>query len=171
MNSDISKRISARSLPNRNCARDRATSVFPTPVGPKNRNDPTGRSGFFSPARERRIARAKAEIAGRCDTTRLCSSASMRRSFRCSSSFREVTGMPVQRAMTSSTSSRVTLAVTIASSVLRALTSSYDVRDQSFNCASQSSRFPCSRRTRNFTRAPASSMTSIALSGRNRSGM
>jgi hypothetical protein len=38
---------------------------LPTPVGPRNRNEPTGRSGFFSPARERLIARASAEIAGR----------------------------------------------------------------------------------------------------------
>ena len=65
MNSDMSKRIIARSLPNRNCASDRATSVLPTPVGPRNRNEPTGRSGFFKPARERRMARASAEIAGR----------------------------------------------------------------------------------------------------------
>ena len=54
-----------RSLANRNCANDRATSVLPTPVGPKNRKEPTGRKGFLSPARERLMARASAEIAGR----------------------------------------------------------------------------------------------------------
>ena len=63
MNSDISKRIRDFSLPNRNSANARATSVFPTPVGPRNRNEPAGRLGDFSPARERRIARASAEIA------------------------------------------------------------------------------------------------------------
>ena len=56
--SDMSKRINARSLPKRNCASERATSVLPTPVGPKKRNEPTGRSGFFRPARERRMVRA-----------------------------------------------------------------------------------------------------------------
>lgn len=59
----MSKRTSERSLPKRNSARQRATSVFPTPVGPRNRKLPTGRFGFFSPARDRRMARADAEIA------------------------------------------------------------------------------------------------------------
>src|SRR5436309_9524533 len=63
MNSDMSKRISDFSLPNRNSARARATSVLPTPVGPRNRNEPDGRLGDFKPARERRIARERAEIA------------------------------------------------------------------------------------------------------------
>ena len=65
MNSLMSKRISARSEPKRYSASVRATSVLPTPVGPRNKNDPTGRLGFFNPARERRMARAKADIAGR----------------------------------------------------------------------------------------------------------
>ena len=63
MNSDMSKRTSDFSLPNRNCARARATSVLPTPVGPRNRNEPAGRFGLFRPARERRMARASAMIA------------------------------------------------------------------------------------------------------------
>ena len=63
MNSDMSKRISDFSLPNMNCARVRATSVLPTPVGPRNRNEPMGRLGLFRPARERRMARASAEMA------------------------------------------------------------------------------------------------------------
>ncbi len=33
----------ARSSSNRNSARARASSVFPTPVGPRNRNEPIGR--------------------------------------------------------------------------------------------------------------------------------
>ena len=172
MNSDMSKRMSARSLLNKNCASERATSVLPTPVGPRNRNDPTGRSGFFKPARDRRIARASAEIAGRCEMTRLCSSISVRNSFCVSSSLSELTGMPVQRAITSSTSSRVTSAETIASSsgcIRKFDVSPYD-RDHSFS-SFQSARLPCSRLTRSFTRAPASSITSMALSGRKRSGM
>src|SRR5882672_169580 len=57
MYSDISKRTSDFSLPNKNSARRRATSVLPTPVGPRNRKQPTGRPGALSPARLRRIAR------------------------------------------------------------------------------------------------------------------
>ena len=105
MNSDMSKRISARSLPNRNAASDRATSVLPTPVGPRKRNEPTGRPGAFKPARERRMARASAEIALSWLMMRLCSSSSMRRSLDISSSLMDVTGTPVQRATTSSMSS------------------------------------------------------------------
>jgi hypothetical protein len=63
MYSDMSKRISAWSLPNRKFASARASSVLPTPVGPRNTKLPTGRAGFFSPARERRMARDNAEIA------------------------------------------------------------------------------------------------------------
>ena len=47
MNSDISKRISAFSEPNRNCASVRAISVLPTPVGPRNRKLPIGRAGIL----------------------------------------------------------------------------------------------------------------------------
>jgi hypothetical protein len=54
MNSDMSNRISDFSLPNRKSASARATSVFATPVGPRNRNEPAGRFGDFRPARERR---------------------------------------------------------------------------------------------------------------------
>src|SRR5438552_18024517 len=63
MNSDISNRISDFSLPDRNAASDLAISVFPTPVGPRNRNEPAGRCGDFKPARDLRIARASALIA------------------------------------------------------------------------------------------------------------
>ena len=81
MNSLMSKRISARSLPKRYSAIERATSVLPTPVGPRKRNEPTGRCGFLSPARERRIARARAEIAFRCETMRSCKAFSIESSF------------------------------------------------------------------------------------------
>jgi hypothetical protein len=42
-----------------NCASVRATSVLPTSVGPRKRNEPMGGFGFFRPARERRMARAR----------------------------------------------------------------------------------------------------------------
>ena len=80
MYSDMSKRISAWSLPNRKLASARASSVLPTPVGPRNTKLPTGRFGFFSPARERRIAREIAEMAFSWLITRRCSSVSMRSS-------------------------------------------------------------------------------------------
>ena len=80
MYSDMSKRMSAFSLPNRNCASARASSVLPTPVGPRNMKLPTGRFGFFSPARERRMARDTAEIAFSWLMTRRWSSCSIRRS-------------------------------------------------------------------------------------------
>ena len=43
MYSDMSKRTRLFSLPNRKPASARATSVLPTPVGPRNRNEPAGR--------------------------------------------------------------------------------------------------------------------------------
>ncbi len=104
MYSDMSKRISAWSLPNRKFASARASSVLPTPVGPRNTKLPIGRFGFLSPARERRIARASAEIAFSCETTRLCSSSSIRRSLSPSSWLIEVSGTPVHFDTTSSIS-------------------------------------------------------------------
>ena len=56
MYSDMSMRIIARSSSNMNSASARASSVLPTPVGPRNRNEPIGRLGSLSPARPRRTA-------------------------------------------------------------------------------------------------------------------
>ena len=44
-----------RSSSKRNSARALATSVFPTPVGPRKRNEPIGRLGSLSPARVRQV--------------------------------------------------------------------------------------------------------------------
>src|SRR6266849_740344 len=55
MNSDISKRTSDFSLPNMNWASVRATSVLPTPVASKKKNEPMGSFGFFTPAPLRRF--------------------------------------------------------------------------------------------------------------------
>ena len=63
MYSDMSKRMSALSLPKRKFASARASSVLPTPVGPRKMKLPTGRFGFFNPARDRRMARDTAEMA------------------------------------------------------------------------------------------------------------
>ena len=55
MYSDMSMRTRFFSLSNRASARVLASSVLPTPVGPRNRKEPMGRSGSAMPARERRM--------------------------------------------------------------------------------------------------------------------
>src|SRR5882672_4424602 len=56
MYSDMSRRTSACSLSKRNSASARASSVFPTPVGPRKMNEPIGRFGSLMPARARSTA-------------------------------------------------------------------------------------------------------------------
>ena len=56
MYSDMSIRIIACSSSNRNSASARASSVLPTPVGPRKMKLPIGSFGSESPARDRRIA-------------------------------------------------------------------------------------------------------------------
>ena len=116
MYSDMSKRTSAFWWSKRNSARRRATSVFPTPEGPRKMKEPIGRFGFLTPRRERRIARLIAPIARSWPITRFLSVSSMWRSFSASSIWRDVTGMPVQLEMISSTSARVT-STAVASSL------------------------------------------------------
>src|SRR5437763_34032 len=70
MYSDMSIRTMARSSSNRNSARARASSVFPTPVRPRKSKLARGRLGSCSPARARRIASATACSACSCPTTR-----------------------------------------------------------------------------------------------------
>src|SRR5260370_1120528 len=81
MYSDMSMRTIASWESNMNSASARASSVLPTPVGPRNKNDPIGRSGSCSPARERRSALATASIATSWPTTRSCRRSSMWTSF------------------------------------------------------------------------------------------
>jgi hypothetical protein len=71
MYSDMSTRISAVSSSNRNAASALVSSVLPTPVGPRNMNEPIGRFGSWSPARARRTAVETASTASRCPMTRL----------------------------------------------------------------------------------------------------
>ena len=91
-----------------NSASALASSVLPTPVGPRKRKVPIGRSGSARPARERRSAVATASIASSWPTTRSWRRSSMCRSFSVSPSSKRLTGMPVQRATTSPTSSAST---------------------------------------------------------------
>ena len=60
----------ARSSSNMNSASARASSVFPTPVGPRKTNEPIGRFGSWSPDRARRSALATASTALSWPTTR-----------------------------------------------------------------------------------------------------
>ena len=70
MYSDMSRRIMERSSSNRNSASARASSVFPTPVGPRKINEPIGRLGSESPARFRRMEFATRSSAESCPITR-----------------------------------------------------------------------------------------------------
>ena len=74
MYSDISTRIIACSEPKTVSASALDSSVLPTPVGPRNKKEPIGLAGSFSPTRPRLIAFATASTASSWPITRLCSS-------------------------------------------------------------------------------------------------
>ena len=105
MYSDMSTWIIASSSPKRNSASVRASSVFPTPEGPRKMNEPVGRFGSLIPARARRIDLDTAMIASCWPMTRLWSSSSMRMSFCDSASVSLKTGMPVHMETMSAISS------------------------------------------------------------------
>src|SRR6266545_1986976 len=96
MYSDMSKRTSAFWLSNRNSARRRATSVLPTPEGPRKMKEPIGRLGLLTPRRDRRMAFETLMMAASWPTIRRRSASSMCRSFSASSMASEATGIPVQ---------------------------------------------------------------------------
>src|SRR5580704_13827957 len=95
MYSDMSIRIMSFSSSNKNSASARANSVFPTPVGPRKRNDPIGLLVSDNPARLRRTAFATRSSASSCPTTRCLNRSSMCTSFCASPSSKRPTGMPV----------------------------------------------------------------------------
>ncbi len=108
MYSDMSMRTIARSSSKRNSASARASSVLPTPVGPRKINDPIGRFGSLSPARERRMALATRSSAASCPMTRSRSRSSMLMSFLTSPSSILETGIPVHLETMRATSSSST---------------------------------------------------------------
>src|SRR5919108_484026 len=108
MYSDMSIRTIASSSPKRNSASVRASSVLPTPDGPRKMNDPVGRFGSLMPARARRIDLETATIASFWPMTRLWSSSSMRTSRADSASVSLKTGMPVHMETMSAISSSPT---------------------------------------------------------------
>ena len=95
INSLISIRISASSSLNKNSARVLPNSVFPTPVGPKKRNEPIGRLPSRSPERDNLMAFANLLTASSCPIRRLCMYSSIFISFSDSFSTSLVVGMPV----------------------------------------------------------------------------
>ena len=196
MYSDMSKRTSDFWFSKRNSASRRATSVLPTPEGPRKMKEPIGRFGLLTPRRERRIAFETPMIAASWPTIRRRSASSMWRSFSASSISSEATGMPVQEEMISSMSRRVTSCVASLRSadcaLVRSISSFSSIsrsrRKTAFSkslseiaffisltiwrISSSSLRRFCVSATRfSFTLAPASSRMSIALSGKKRSVM
>src|SRR5882672_11621847 len=108
MYSDMSIRTMASSVSNMKSANALQSSVLPTPVGPKNMNEPVGRFGSDKPARERRMASATALTASPWPTTRLSRTSSIRNSLSRSPSSMRDTGMPVHLETISATSTSVT---------------------------------------------------------------
>ena len=179
-----------------NLARHLDSQVLPTPDGPRNTNEPIGRFGSFRPARVRRTAFAIAVIARSWLMTSLPSSFSMLIRRSASAWSRRFSGMPViletVSAITSSSTippdsrefSRSRHSRWISSFFLPSLndwsrrsaarSKSWPATASSFSLLRRAISVSMSRRSGGAvidlmrTRAPASSMTSIALSGRKR---
>ncbi len=197
MNSLMSILMSVSSEPNMNSASAFASSVFPTPVGPRKMNEPMGRLGSLRPARARRTARETVSIASSWPIIRWWRTSSILSSRSDSSWAMRVTGMPVHIATTCAISSSSTLGVSpdtvdcqslrslstfsreVASASRRVAACSYSwaLIAASFSLVIRSSSFCAARSSggaeewRRRTRLAASSMRSIALSGRWRSVM
>ena len=105
MYSLMSIRISASSLSNIWRAKVRASSVLPTPVGPRNINVPMGFLGSFKPTLLRCIALTTLLMASACPTTAPFKSSPMWRSLSVSACTMRFTGMPVIMCITSAISS------------------------------------------------------------------
>ncbi len=129
--SDMSMRTMACSSSKRNSASALASSVLPTPVGPRNRNEPVGRLGSLRPARERRTESATVATARFCPMMRLPSSASRLSSFSVSPCMSLPTGMPVHAEITAAMSSSVTCSFTMRGSVGASSACSASVRSRS----------------------------------------
>ena len=108
MYSDISIRIIFRSVSNRDSDSVLASSVLPTPVGPRKIKEPIGLFSSFSPALALRMASETAVTASSCPITLLCRISGSFSNFSRSVSTSLLTGMPVQEEMTSAISSSPT---------------------------------------------------------------
>ena len=96
------------SVSNRASDRALASSVFPTPVGPRKINEPIGRFSSLRPARALSMASETASTPSSWPMTLLWRISGSLRSFSLSLSTSLATGMPVQPEMTSAISSSVT---------------------------------------------------------------
>ena len=105
----MSIRTIASVVSNINSAKALHNSVFPTPVGPKNKKDPFGRFGSDNPALDRRIALLTAFKASSWPMTRLLKKSSIRNNLSRSPSIIFEMGIPVHFETTSAISSSVTL--------------------------------------------------------------
>ena len=94
-----------------NSASALASSVLPTPVGPRKMNEPMGRLGSLRPARARRTARETVSIASSWPMTRWWRTSSILSRRSDSSWAMRVTGIPVHIATTWAISSSSTLGV------------------------------------------------------------
>src|SRR5438270_862567 len=166
MYSDMSTRMSAFSSPNRYSASVRASSVLPTPVGPRKMNEPTGRLASLSPARERRMARDTALTASSWPMIRPCSASSMRASFADSFSSSLLSGIPVQRETMNSMSSSPTdwVPLPLFFSQSRFISSSRARRIFSFSRSEAAFSNSWASRYMSFSRMTRSSSFSISLS-------
>ena len=108
MYSLISIRTMFASLSNNAAASDFASSVLPTPVGPRNKNDPIGFVGSLIPAFERMMESLTNCTATSCPTTRLCNSSPRCKVLLRSLSVSFATGIPVHFATIFAISSSVT---------------------------------------------------------------
>ncbi len=197
MYSLMSSWMSESSSPNRNSASVLDSSVLPTPDGPAKMNEPPGRFGSFRPALVRLMACDSDLMASFWPITRRCSSSSIRSSRCDSSSVSLNTGMPVAVARTSAMSSSFTSAGVSMSPAFHsfslasflsiscfslsrseaAFSKSWESMADSFSRLTSAMRSSKSRRSggavirRMRIREPASSIRSIALSGRNLSLM
>src|SRR4028119_1714056 len=132
----------------------RASSVLPTPVGPRKIKLPTGRFGSLMPALARRTASATAFTALSCPTTRSWSTPSRLRSRAASSWTMLVAGTPVHSSRMRAMSSRPT------SGELSSR------RPAQPSCCSRSSALSCSWRCLRVAAFPQSSAgTARALPG------
>ena len=93
--------IKSFSPPNKHSATAFESSVFPTPVGPKNRNEPIGLFGSLSPTLPLLIAFATASTASFCPITLSCNVFSKFLSFSFSVLFILSVGIPVEEEITS----------------------------------------------------------------------
>ena len=151
MYSVMSMRTMLRSSSKRHSARLLASSVLPTPVGPRKRKLPMGLLGSEMPARERWMASVTRRTASSWPTTRRWMTSSRCSSFSRSPSISLETGMPVHLATMLAISSSVTVSCTSVSPPARF----------SARCSASSSCFCSAGRSEYLSRAAFSYSSAI----------